>query len=309
MDNPDDYTVIMGSLDLGTGGTEYKVLEVIPYPGYNPNTFNRDLAILKLDKNPSEDGFTPINIATPPLAPILQPIGKNVIVMGFGNTSEDGEPSPILLEADLQIISVGNPGNSDYSPKKITSNMLLAGNVDPIRDACQGDSGGPLVSLNPFDNTFYQIGIVSWGEGCGREGFPGVYTIVSNFTDWISRTCQNSSPTLEDVCLSLMVAMEMIQETKEINNLCENEDRILDNLDQIVLDTQTGLENLYIVFRNGGINFCSFKLALNSIYSALTVLGNLRSEVEKNCRKVCKFKKRLNKAYKFLHSARKALNC
>lgn len=58
----------------------------------------------------------------------------------------------------------------------ITSNMFCAGETG--RDSCQGDSGGAVVYRN------YQIGIVSWGDGCGRL-LPGVYTNVKNFHDWI----------------------------------------------------------------------------------------------------------------------------
>lgn len=62
----------------------------------------------------------------------------------------------------------------------ITPEMICAGAIDPARDACQGDSGGPLVANK------HLVGIVSWGEGCGHNIYPGVYTRVSEYSDWIS---------------------------------------------------------------------------------------------------------------------------
>jgi secreted trypsin-like serine protease len=54
---------------------------------------------------------------------------------------------------------------------------------DTTRDSCQGDSGGPLTVKNSTGN-FHVVGIVSWGIGCA-SGFPGVYTRVSDYLQWI----------------------------------------------------------------------------------------------------------------------------
>lgn len=63
--------------------------------------------------------------------------------------------------------------NSAYSRfGGITERMMCAG--DAGHDSCQGDSGGP-VALNGKI-----IGIISWGFGCARQGYPGVYTNIAN---------------------------------------------------------------------------------------------------------------------------------
>ena len=47
----------------------------------------------------------------------------------------------------------------------------------------QGDGGGPLVCEKA--GQWYQVGIVSFGIGCGRPNVPGVYTKVEAYEEWI----------------------------------------------------------------------------------------------------------------------------
>jgi len=70
----------------------------------------------------------------------------------------------------------------NYGANAIKSSMLCAG--DDGKDSCQGDSGGPLYDKG--NDTL--IGVVSWGIGCARPGYPGVYSRVSEAYDWIKET-------------------------------------------------------------------------------------------------------------------------
>ena len=55
------------------------------------------------------------------------------------------------------------------------------------RDACTGDGGSALACEDPQQpGRYVQLGVVSWGIGCGTPGLPGVYADVRQFTDWIA---------------------------------------------------------------------------------------------------------------------------
>nr|DBA18966.1 TPA: hypothetical protein GDO54_014856 [Pyxicephalus adspersus] len=66
----------------------------------------------------------------------------------------------------------------------IQDEKICAGFQIGEKDSCQGDSGGPLVCK--VEDVWYQVGVVSWGEGCGFFYRPGVYTLVTAYQDWIS---------------------------------------------------------------------------------------------------------------------------
>ena len=62
--------------------------------------------------------------------------------------------------------------------KLVADQSICAGKVGI--DTCQGDSGGPMIGRDNAGQ-WVQVGIVSWGLGCARDGYPGVYTQVSAF--------------------------------------------------------------------------------------------------------------------------------
>ena len=83
---------------------------------------------------------------------------------------------PIKITQPLPVFS---ECSENYGSGSIFGDvMICAGEAG--RDSCQGDSGGPMTA-----NGFH-VGIVSWGYGCARAGYPGVYSQTDAFLDFIA---------------------------------------------------------------------------------------------------------------------------
>lgn len=101
------------------------------------------------------------------------------LIVGWGSTKETGEPSSVVLQAYTPVLP--RQECIDAYPNQITDTMICAGNLTyGGLDPCQGDWGGALVSKDGF-----VTGLASWSVGCGRPGYPGVYTNVDSVVDWI----------------------------------------------------------------------------------------------------------------------------
>ncbi|KAH8384036.1 hypothetical protein KR009_011800 [Drosophila setifemur] len=161
------------------------VTSVVKHKSFDPDTYNNDVALLRLRKPIS---FS--KIIKPVCLPRYNydPAGRIGTVVGWGRTSEGGELPSIVNQVKVPIMSITECRNQKYKSTRITSSMLCAGR--PSMDSCQGDSGGPLLLSNGVK--YFIVGIVSWGVGCGREGYPGVYTRVSKFIPWIKLNLENT---------------------------------------------------------------------------------------------------------------------
>uniref|UniRef100_A0A8C3HYP4 Vitamin K-dependent protein C n=1 Tax=Chrysemys picta bellii TaxID=8478 RepID=A0A8C3HYP4_CHRPI len=93
-----------------------------------------------------------------------------------------------------KLCEIGECGNAhrhslEERLKLITDNMFCAGYAAKAHDACKGDSGGPFAVS--YHDTWYLLGIVSWGEGCAEERKYGAYTRVANYVPWIKEVIEN----------------------------------------------------------------------------------------------------------------------
>ncbi|XP_032110655.1 complement factor I isoform X6 [Sapajus apella] len=159
------------------------VNRIIFHENYNGHTYQNDIALIEMKKERSKkDCELPHSVpACVPWSPYLFQPNDTCIVSGWGREKENKKVYS-LQWGEVQLISNCSKfyGNRFYEKE-----MECAGTYDGSTDACKGDSGGPLVCMDA-NNVAYIWGVVSWGENCGKPEFPGVYTKVANYFDWIS---------------------------------------------------------------------------------------------------------------------------
>uniref|UniRef100_A0ABD2W538 Peptidase S1 domain-containing protein n=1 Tax=Trichogramma kaykai TaxID=54128 RepID=A0ABD2W538_9HYME len=154
------------------------VAKMIPHRNFDTESYNHDIALLRLRK-PVLFSKTIRPVCLPSIG--SNPAGKDGTVVGWGRTKEGGMLAGVVQEVTVPVLSLDQCRKMKYRANRITENMMCAGNGS--QDSCQGDSGGPLLIE---DNGRHEIaGIVSWGVGCGRQGYPGVYTRVAKYLNWI----------------------------------------------------------------------------------------------------------------------------
>ncbi|MFF4396123.1 S1 family peptidase [Streptomyces sp. NPDC001480] len=183
-DEARDLKVIAGRTDLlSSAGEEIAVRDTWVNPGYDKVSNAGDFAVLTLAEPLPQSSVVPMAAdSDPAYAP-----ETDALVYGWGDTTGAGDYPRRLRAARVRVLADAlcgraYPGGPDGEYR--ADSMVCAGDAAGGPDACQGDSGGPLVAQGRL------IGLVSWGNGCGRPGSPGVYTRVSDIVralGWVNR--------------------------------------------------------------------------------------------------------------------------
>lgn len=172
----DDIRVVLARRDLrAETGDVAAVRRVWRHPAYEHFTRGHDVAVLLLARRTAVPTLGLVDSeTTEPYRP-----GTTGTVYGWGRTGESKPTSQVLRSVRVPVMSDSRCARAyrDFD----SDAMFCAGFPQGGKDACAGDSGGPFVVGGRL------VGLVSYGSGCARPGFPGVYTRLSSYADEIRR--------------------------------------------------------------------------------------------------------------------------
>lgn len=175
--------VIAGTVDrYSSSAVRARSVYVTRAAGFRDETHGDDWALVKLDRR--------LDLPTLPITTGTGYDKGTFTIVGWGLTREDASSQQRWLRyASVPYVS----DSSCAAPYRragfpyVPAEMICAGDLDDGGvDSCYGDSGGPLLRRDSRGR-WLQVGIVSWGYGCARRGYPGVYTQLSTFSDTIVR--------------------------------------------------------------------------------------------------------------------------
>ncbi|KAI8521007.1 hypothetical protein Bbelb_007610 [Branchiostoma belcheri] len=165
---------------------DFRIDTAVIHPGYDVVTGQHDIALLKLRKKNGECARL-TNYVRPICLPETEmtfPVGTLCDVSGWGRTDTDRSVRPTTLtKARVPLLQDALCGY--IYGDKLLPGMQCAGHVRGGNNACKGDIGGPLSCKH--DGKWVLWGVTSWGFGCGEPKTPGVFTRVTEYSDWLQR--------------------------------------------------------------------------------------------------------------------------
>lgn len=165
---------------IKTGAATRRIYSVTIHPEFEMGSLRHDVAVLSMKKvEDTTDG--PMIACIPPVPNVEH--NAECIAATFNSEMNQLEKiyvpyvDPVICTERLSTTRLGK-----YF--ELHESFVCAGGSE--KDTCIGDGGNPLICPIPGQPGRYnQIGIVSWGIGCGKKGIPGVYVNISHVRDWI----------------------------------------------------------------------------------------------------------------------------
>merc|ERR1711971_516846 len=196
-------TVRLADLDINTNGDfvnheDVAIQTNIIHPAFDSKTLKNDIALVKLQRPVTfRRGLRPACLPDKYRGFPLDSLSDKPTIIGWGSTAT-GRPTVTHLRQAI-VPLVDNPTcNKNYEQvediENIGATQICAGLGE--RDSCQGDSGGPMLSSELDNGRIWSvIGITSFGVKCADSRFPGVYTRVDKYLDWIESNSRDSTST------------------------------------------------------------------------------------------------------------------
>ena len=156
--------------------------------------YHNDVIILKLKGNLvfSQEKVHAVSL------PLEKTWGKDesledCMISGWGKTqyNQNSCQFPKILQW-ANVPTIANCNSVSKYTNLIESQICAGDLINGKTDTCGGDSGGPLVCKSGFSG-YVMTGVVSYGPRiCGTPDYPGIYTRVGYFLDWIKDNMEKS---------------------------------------------------------------------------------------------------------------------
>ncbi|XP_067940309.1 chymotrypsinogen A-like [Watersipora subatra] len=181
-DSPSDFKVVLGEHRLNQDSgreVEREIAEIVKHESYSDRSpWPNDIALLRLAQ-PVTLGNA-VQTACLPKASDEFTSSDTCWVTGWGDSK--GTANENILQEIRADIRTNADCQDAWGRNSISDGNIC--NSDGSSGSCSGDSGGPLQCVRSGRTNL--VGIVSWGTSdCTTPGYPGVYTRVTYYTNWI----------------------------------------------------------------------------------------------------------------------------